>query len=63
MLLSSKEKYKEAEVFLQSVVDIESQNMLAWFLLGLYYEFSKNEKLARQTFVQADFVLKQENSM
>lgn len=47
-LLCMKQQYKEAEVFLQSSIDLDGNNCLSWGLLRLYFELVEKEKEARQ---------------
>jgi tetratricopeptide (TPR) repeat protein len=50
-ILCSKGYVKEAEVFLQSVVDLKGQDAVAWGLLSLYFELVEKSKEARQAFL------------
>lgn len=62
VLLCTREQYKEAEVFLQSCVDLEPRNYVSWAVLSLYYELTKQMQLAHEAQLFADqmFYLKEE---
>ncbi|KAL0488759.1 TTC18, partial [Acrasis kona] len=47
-LLISKEQYKEAEVFLQSIVDLCPNDATCWGCLGLFFKYVNKEKESHQ---------------
>mmetsp|Transcript_6945 Transcript_6945/g.10160 ORF Transcript_6945/g.10160 Transcript_6945/m.10160 type:complete len:967 (-) Transcript_6945:39-2939(-) len=53
VLLLVKEQYKEAEVILQNIIDIEEENTLGWSFLYVFFVVTENEEQANQAFIRA----------
>lgn len=48
------EKYEEAETFLEAATCAESKNVIAWTMLGLYYDSIQNDIGAERAFLEAN---------
>lgn len=57
VLLCMRNQYKEAEVFLQSAVDLDNNNFMSWGLLALLFSLIENEKQAHQAFLYGTLAL------
>ncbi|PFX12892.1 Tetratricopeptide repeat protein 18, partial [Stylophora pistillata] len=47
-------KYEEAETFLEAATCAESKNVIAWTMLGLYYDSIQNDIGAERAFLEAN---------
>ena len=57
VLLCIKGQLKEAEVFLQSSVDLDNNNFISWGVLGMLFSLTGNEKQASQSFLYGDLAM------
>ncbi|XP_031552846.1 cilia- and flagella-associated protein 70-like [Actinia tenebrosa] len=48
------ERYEEAETFLENATCVEPKNVVAWTLLGLYYDSIQNDIGAERAFLEAN---------
>ncbi|KAL9654072.1 hypothetical protein ABK040_011616 [Willaertia magna] len=63
VLLLMKQQYKEAEVFLQAVVDVDPNDYISWGLLSLLFKKINNPKQEQQSLIYGESALeKQSNS-
>ncbi|KAG2382328.1 hypothetical protein C9374_005530 [Naegleria lovaniensis] len=61
ILLCMRNQYKEAEVFLQSAVDLDNDNYLSWGLLAMLFTLTENEKQAHQAYLYGSLALEKQH--